>query len=123
MEVLDHENILQSAATFDKTITVEAVYSIASLARPKEIVQVFEKAIANDFIGARNKLLDIMLQYGLSGIDMIIQLQREIWKVENISNERKLSFVKQCGEAEFRLIEGSDEFIQLEALIAHLTME
>ncbi len=117
------ENILQSAATFDKHITTEAVYSIASLAKPREIDEVFTLSVAGNFLDARKKLLDIMLQYGLSGVDVVIQLQKEVWKTEGLSNEQKLSFVKMCGEVEFRLIEGSDEFIQLQALLAHLVSE
>ncbi len=116
------ENILQSAATFNKHITVEAVYSIASLARPKEIDEVFSLAVKGEFKDARKKLLDLMLNYGLSGIDVIVQMQREIWKIKELSNEKKLSFVRQCGETEFHLVEGSDEFIQLESLLAYLTL-
>jgi len=116
------QNILQSAATFNKEIKEEDVLSIASLARPKELDQVFIHCIQNDFLSARKKLLDIMLQYGLSGIDIIVQLQKEVWKIEGLTNNQKLSFVKDCGEVEFHLIEGSDEFIQLEALLAKLIL-
>lgn len=114
------ENILQSAATFNKKITTDDIFSIASLARPKELDEVFSFCVNKDFSSARKKLLDIMLDYGLSGLDMISQLQREVWKVDGISNNIKLEFVKACGEIEFRLVEGSDEFIQLEALLANL---
>lgn len=117
------ENILQSAATFSKKITTEDIFTIASLAKPKELEQVFSLCVQQDFIGARKKLLDVMLEYGLSGVDIIKQLQREVWNTKDMSDHAKLSFVKACGEAEFRLIEGSDEFIQLEALLAHLVAD
>lgn len=116
------QNILQSAATFNKEIKEEDVLAIASLARPKEIDEVFNNCINKDFLGARKKLLDIMLEYGLSGLDMIVQLQREVWKIEGLTNTQKLEFVKDCGEVEFHLIEGSDEFIQLESLLAKLIL-
>jgi len=112
------ENILQSAATFNKTITSEDIFTISSLAKPKEIDEVFNLCLKKDFSGARKKLLDLMLDYGLSGLDVIGQLQREVWKLESLDNSLKLSFVRSCGEVEFRLVEGSDEFIQLEALLA-----
>lgn len=114
------ENILQSAATFNKTITSDDVFSIASLARPKELDEVFIFCVKKDFASARKKLLDIMLDYGLSGLDMISQLQKEIWNVKDLNDHIKLEFVKACGEIEFRLVEGSDEFIQLESLLAKL---
>jgi replication factor C small subunit len=113
-------NILQSAATFNKTITSEDIFSIASLARPKELNVIFEECVNKDFLKARKKLLDIILTYGLSGVDIIAQLQKEVWKNTDLTNQQKLGFVKACGEAEFRLIEGSDEYIQLEALLATL---
>lgn len=115
------QNILQSAATLDKTITKETIFSIASLAKPKELENVFACAIEGDFLAARKHLLNIMLTYGLSGVDVIIQLQKTIWNQKNISENTKLDFVSWCGEAEFHLVEGSDEYVQLEALLAKLT--
>ncbi|MBN1175202.1 replication factor C small subunit [Candidatus Woesearchaeota archaeon] len=116
------QNILQSSATFNKEIKEEDVLAIASLARPKELDEVFTQCIKKDFLAARKKLLDIMLEYGLSGLDMVIQLQKEVWKIEGLTNNQKLEFVKNCGEVEFHLIEGSDEFIQLESLLARLML-
>ena len=113
------ENILQSAATVNKTITTEDIFAIASLARPKELHVVFDLCAKKDFLGARKKLLSIQLEYGMSGVDVITQLQKEVWK-QDFNDKAKLAFVKACGEVEFRLVEGSDEFIQLEALLATL---
>ncbi len=116
------ENILQSAATFNKTIDEEAIFSIASLAKPKEIELVFSHCVKGDFLAARKELLDVMLNYGLSGLDIVIQLQKQIWSVKALNNKQKLQFVRDCGEVEFHLIEGSDEFIQLESLLAKLIL-
>ncbi|MFW6378472.1 MAG: replication factor C small subunit [Nanoarchaeota archaeon] len=117
------ENIMQSSASIGDEITEENVLSIASLAKPQEITTVFEQCKQGDFKQARKALLDIMLEYGLSGLDIIVQLQKEVWNVQDIDNHTKLSFVTACGEAEHRLNEGSDEFIQLEALIASLIQD
>ncbi|MDD3174851.1 MAG: replication factor C small subunit [Candidatus Nanoarchaeia archaeon] len=111
------ENILQSAASLDKKIDEEVIFTLASLARPKEIKQLLEICVKGDFLGARKMLLDTMLEYGLSGTDVIVQLQKEIWNLD-IDDKVKLQFVKDCGEGEFHLIEGADEFIQLESLLA-----
>ena len=62
-----------------------------------------------------------MLDYGLSGLDIIRQIQKEIWNLE-VEDLKKLEMIKQCGEVEFRMIEGSDEFIQLEALISSFVL-
>lgn len=117
------ENVLQScyAIADDKKISAELVYSMASVARPKEIKEVLELALENKFIDSRNKLLDVMLQYGLSGTDVIKQIQKETWNLD-IGGRSKVNLVDACGEAEFRLVEGSDEFIQLEALLAKVVL-
>ncbi len=114
------ENILQSCAAVSKNIDVELVYSLASFAQPKEIKELLEIALKGDFLSARKKLLDVMLNYGLSGIDVIKQIQKEIWGL-GVDSRKKVALIDKCGEIEFRMVEGSDEFLQLEALIAHIT--
>jgi replication factor C small subunit len=114
------ENILQSAAVIQKKITVDTVYATASRARPKEVQESLQRALRGNFIGARDMLLKTMLNYGLSGLDLVKQIQREIWNLE-IDDRQKVDLVERCGEIEFRLSEGSDDFIQLEALLASFT--
>jgi len=115
------ENILQSSAAISKSITDEIIYSMASVAKPKELNEVLKLALENKFIDARNKLLDIMLNYGLSGQDIIKQIQKEIWNL-SIENRKKMNLIEKCGEIEFRMTEGSDEFIQLEALLSQIAL-
>ena len=115
------ENILQSSAAVSKNITEDLIYSIASVAKPKEIKEVLEMALKNKFIEARKKLLDVMLNYGLSGLDIIKQMQSEILDLST-GNREKMELVEKCGETEFRMTEGSDEFIQLEAFLAAITL-
>ena len=114
-------NVLQSCAAISKDINEEVVYSMASVAKPKEVDEVLKLALQNKFIDARNKLMDVMLNYGLSGIDIIKQIQQEILNLE-IDNEKKMLLMEKCGEIEFRMTEGSDEFIQLEALLSQFAL-
>ena len=115
------ENILQSSAAISNDITEEMIYSMASVARPKEVDEVLKLAINGKFIESRNKLMDVMLNYGLSGTDIIKQIQKEILNLD-ISNESKMILMEKCGEIEFRMSEGSDEFIQLEALLSQFVL-
>ena len=111
---------MQSAVAFSKKVVVDDVYSLAALAKPKELFEVLKLAVSNNFIMSRTQLLDIMLKYGLSGLDIIKQIQKEIWNL-NIEDKKKLEMIDRCGEIEFRMVEGSDEFIQLESLLAFIT--
>ncbi len=111
------ENVMQSCSMMSNKISEELVYEIVSSAHPKEIKELLETAIEGKFSSAKNKLLDIMLKHGLSGLDIIKQIQQEIWNLK-IPDERKIDLTDKCGEIEFRMVEGSDEFVQLEVLIA-----
>jgi len=110
-------NFLQATAAISPNITPDLVNTIVSKAKPSDIKVVLDYALAGDFQGAREKLLDIMLKESISGQDVIKGIQKEIWNLQ-IDNEIKVRLTEKTGEAEFRLVEGSDEFIQLEALLA-----
>lgn len=114
-------NLLQSTATISPRITRELIETIVSTAKPADIRVVLEYAIAGDFLKAREKLLEIMLNDGLSGQDVIKAIQKEVWNL-NIDPGMKVDLVSRTGEIEFRMTEGSDEFIQLEALLAQFIM-
>ena len=115
------ENIMQSCAVLSNKLTEEIVFEVAAFARPKEVLELLELAVKQDFIKSKTKLLDTMLNYGLSGVDVIKQVQKEIWSLK-IDSHKKLEMVKECGEVEFRLIEGSDEYLQLESLLAKFVL-
>jgi replication factor C small subunit len=111
-------NLLQASATLTKKIDENVIYETMNEAMPQEVLDMLKIAITGNFIFAREKLLDIMLKKSLSGIDMIKSIQKHIWDLK-ISDESKMKLIEKCGEIEFRLVEGSDEFIQLEALLAN----
>ncbi len=115
------ENILQSCAALHKKITKEVVLSNASFADPKAVREIFEMCLKGKFEDARKKLLEVMLEYGLSGLDLIKQMQKEILSLP-VDNHRKMDIMKMCGEVEFRLSEGSDEYVQLEAFLAQIVL-
>lgn len=117
-DVRKTENILQSCAVMNNNITEELIYGIVSRAKSKDILEVLNMSIKGDFIRARERLLEVMLQQGLSGIDVIKQIHKEIWNLD-IKDEEKIKLIDKCGEIEFRIVEGSDEFLQLEVLLAN----
>ena len=116
------ENIVQSSAAITNNITENIIFSLVSLAKPEEIKQVLNLSLNNNFLEARNKLLSTMLDHGLAGIDIIKQIQKEIFNLD-LDNRKKMKLMVFCGEIEFRLTEGSDEFIQLESLLSKVALE
>tara|TARA_Y100000310_G_C20586996_1_gene765958 strand:- start:185 stop:1126 length:942 start_codon:yes stop_codon:yes gene_type:complete len=111
------ENILQSCAAINNNITYPLVYDIVSAAEPKEVKEVLKLSVSGNFVGSKDLLLDTMAKHGLSGIDIIKQIQKEILELD-VDDSKKMNMIERCGEIEFRLVEGSDEFIQLESLLA-----
>ena len=114
------ENILQSCAAVGKTISEDVIHSMSSVAKQEEIIEILELALKNQFIKARENLLDIMLNYGLAGLDVIKQIQKEAIGLD-IDDRKRMEIIEKCGEIEFRMVEGADEFIQLEALLAFVS--
>ncbi len=110
-------NLLQASASISPNITFELINTLTSNAKPADIKIVLEYALSGDFLKAKEKLLDIMLRDSVAGTDIIKSIQKEIWNLP-IDNELKVRLTEKTGEIEFRLVEGSDEFIQLEALLA-----
>ncbi len=114
-------NLLQSTASISPNITEELVNTLSSSARPADIKIVLEYALSGDFLKAKEKLLDVMLKESISGQDTIKAIQKEIWNLP-IENDIKVRLTEKTGDVEFRLVEGSDEFIQLESLLASFVL-
>jgi len=115
------QNILQSCASISKNITKEIISQISTIATPTEIKEILNLAINKNFIKSRSLLLETMLKQGLSGLDIIKEIQKEILNL-NTADETKALMIEKCAEIEFRLVEGSDEYIQLEALLASFAL-
>ena len=115
------ENVMQSCAVIKKDFDAELVYSMASVAKPREVKEVLWVAASGDFLASRKKLLSLMLDYGLSGLDVIKQIQKEIWNLE-LEDRKKVELIDKCGEVEFRMSEGSDEYVQLESFLAFVVL-
>ena len=110
-------NLLQATSSISPSITTDLVETIISNAKPKDIRVVLDYALSGDFEKAREKLLEVVLKESISGQDVIKSIQKEIWNLQ-IEPEIKVRLTEKTGEIEFRIVEGSDTFIQLESLLA-----
>ncbi|MEM1803431.1 MAG: replication factor C small subunit, partial [Desulfurococcaceae archaeon] len=115
-------NILQSAAAISD-VTEEAVFKVVGLAHPREVREMLQLALAGNFLEARRKLRDLMITYGLSGLDIIKQIHREVFSAElKIPEDLKILIADYAGEIQFRLTEGADDEVQLNAFLARLAL-
>ncbi len=113
-------NVLQAASAYGKEIDGDLIYKITSRARPEIIREIIVLALNGHFTKAREKLREVMITYGMSGEDVITQLHRETFALK-IPERAKIELVNIIGEFDYRIREGSNELIQLEALLAFLT--
>ncbi len=114
-------NTLQIASTVEGTITPDVIAKVSGTANEEDIASILTLALEGKFIDASNKLDRVMIEYGLSGQDIIRQLHAQIFKLP-IDTAAKVTLVDRTGEIEFRIIEGSNEKIQLEALLAYFVL-
>ncbi|MBN1323474.1 MAG: replication factor C small subunit [Methanotrichaceae archaeon] len=114
-------NALQAAALQGDEVDSETIYTITAMAKPEEIKGLITSALKGDFTGARSLLDELLLVNGLSGQDVIVQIHREMIDLD-LPNQLKVNLVDRIGEIDFRLTEGANERIQLEALLAYFVL-
>jgi len=112
-------NTLQSAASLDKAVDAKVIYSITGKASPADVQKMVKVAMDGDFLEARKQLREMIQKYGAAGSDVIRQIHTEIFKAE-LPEQWKIKLAEIVGEADFRLVEGADEEVQLSALLARL---
>jgi replication factor C small subunit len=112
-------NALQTAAAYKEGLVDEKiVLLVIGEASPMQVQQMIRKALFGDFMEARKKMYDIMGSYGFSGSEIIRQMQREIFKMSDLTPEQKAELSNLIGEYDYRLTQGANSDIQLSALLA-----
>jgi replication factor C small subunit len=112
-------NALQTAAAYKEgVIDDKTVFLVIGEASPMQVQQMIRKALFGDFMEARKKMYDIMGSYGFSGSEIIRQIQREIFKMSDLTPEQKAELSNLIGEYDYRLTQGANSDIQLSALLA-----
>jgi replication factor C small subunit len=110
-------NMLQASAAMEKKITKDVIYEVASKAEPKEVIEMLDLSLKGKFMDARNVLRDLLLKKGVSGQDVIKEISNQVYKLD-IPDSDKVKLIGKIGDFEFRINQGGNEQIQLEALLA-----
>ncbi len=114
-------NSLQVAAVLGTKIDDEAIYRSTQTVRPDEIRDLINTALEGDFAKSRKSLETILIDYALSGEDLIRQIHRNVYDLP-IKERDKVRLIDRIGEVEFRMVEGGNPRIQLESLLAHFVL-
>ena len=112
-------NALQTASAYKEgCVDEKTVLVVIGEASPMQVQQMIRKALFGDFMEARKKMYEIMGSYGFSGSEIIRQVQREIFKMSDLTPEQKAELSNLIGEYDYRLTQGANSDIQLSALLA-----
>ena len=114
-------NGLQMAAAANVDITSDVVYQAVAAARPEEVKEALEMSLNNNFAGARERLDTLQITYGLAGEDVLRQMHRSVRDLE-VPDTIKVQMIEKLAEADFRLSEGANARIQIEAVIANFAV-
>ena len=112
-------NALQTASAYKEGVVDEkTVALVIGEASPMQVQKMIRKALYGDFIEARKTMYEIMGSFGFSGSEIIRQIQREIFKMSDLTPEQKADLSNVIGEYDYRLTQGANSDIQLSALLA-----
>jgi replication factor C small subunit len=114
-------NYLQSCGTISQKINQDLVFRVAGEVPSENIKKILETALNGQLTLSIKLLKDLIKEYGLSGINFIKSIHREIYDLD-ISEDMKIKLSKILAEFEYRLSQGGTEQIQLQALLAQIVL-
>ncbi|MCS3923092.1 replication factor C small subunit [Methanosalsum natronophilum] len=114
-------NALQAASMFEKTVEKDMVYKITATAHPDDIKELLTSALEGNFSNSREKANILMTEHGLSGEDLVGQIYRSLFEIQ-LPDKKLVELIDIIGEIDFRITEGANERLQIEALLAHMSI-
>jgi len=114
-------NAVQGAAILSTAIDEKMVYAITSTARPDEINELLTLSLDGDFDAAESVLAHLIHERGIAPNELINQCYRALVK-RDVDRKLKVELIDHIGETDFRLSEGANSDIQMEALIARFVL-
>lgn len=112
-------NVLQATAAIGETLTKETVYQTIGSIDPDQVSKIITMA-KRDFNSARKELLDLVYVKGISGQDIIRQINDSIPKLD-ISGVQKVALMELIAEVDYRLTEGASPDIQISVILAKIS--
>ncbi|MFX1482015.1 MAG: replication factor C small subunit [Promethearchaeota archaeon] len=112
-------NLLQAASSTGEKVTDEVVYSISGRANPENIRKMLVDAHEGRYIDSLDCLKDLIYQQGISPVDLVKQMHREIGNLQ-LDAKKRMVILEHTAEIEFRVGEGANGEIQLASLLARI---
>lgn len=110
-------NVLQSASISGEEIVGNTIYEVTGYAQPEFIIEMVELAFKGKFLESRNKLDVLLIDEGFSGKDVVYQIHKSLFDI-GLPKKVMLEMSYITGEIDFRVSEGANDKIQLDALLS-----
>ena len=114
-------NALQGAAITSPEIDAPMVYATTATARPEEITELLRLLVSQDFEAAEGLLTQLMHDRGIAPSELLGQCYRALVRLP-MHRALKVEMIDHLGEADFRLSEGGNPDLQMEARLARCVL-
>ena len=114
-------NTMQATSSISKEFSVDLVNEILDYVNPKEVKDMLKFAQLGDFNKARDLMLKLRTYRGLTGIEILKEIYKQVVNMD-LDPKLKIKIVDRIATVEFRIVEGSDEELQLEAMLAMMSL-
>jgi replication factor C small subunit len=117
-------NLLQAAASTSSEISKKDIYVVSNTAQPEDINNLIDLSLKGNFLEARKSLNKLLYDHGLSGEDIINQVYKKIisYPEDKIDINKKVKIINIIAEINYRLVQGANDRIQLESLLAQIIL-
>lgn len=114
-------NTMQATASISKEFSVDIINEILDYVNPKDVKEMIDFAISGDFFKARDSMVKLKTLRGLTGLEILKEIYKQVIEMD-LDSKLKIKIVDRIATIEFRIVEGSDEELQLEALLAMMAL-
>ncbi|MFT4244471.1 MAG: replication factor C small subunit [Candidatus Woesearchaeota archaeon] len=111
------ENTMQAASVLDKHLNLKTINEVTNAIEIKELDEMINYTLQGEFKKARDLMIKLKSVYGLSALEILKEIYSTVINLE-IDEKKIIKLVDKIGTVEFRIVEGSDEELQLEVLLA-----
>jgi replication factor C small subunit len=115
-------NGLQAVSITNSDVDVEDVYAVTNAVRPEDIDNLVKLCDDGKYLEAQDELQKLLTEKGVSSTEVIDNLHRNIWDMD-VTDREAVNIAEALGQAEYRISQGADERVQMDALLATLTGE
>ncbi len=119
--------ILQSAAASGKKVDLDMIFKLTETPASETTSKMLREALAGDIMKARDTLDTMMIEGGMTGRDVISEIQKQVLSL-GLGDADAVRLMDKVGETDYRIAQCGPgpssplERIQMESLLAYLAM-